>query len=238
MSAKVICSNEIKEELVAKIKSQLLEAISQIECDEEEVSVEVDNDGILIKYPVGEIYGYSWDYVRSVNNIFTELKEEYPSIGINGVVYEYETISAFTGGFSFHCESGDKKLSSTQDWQICEVCGNVLETETFYNSSQWDRGEGKRRCICSRECMLKYVLSDYDGISTNNSWDEELEEEVWDDDDPYREIKLELIKRVENDFEEYEEIVKNNKEILPQKIKGRGKVVNKQKELLEKFQAI
>lgn len=86
--------------------------------------------------------------------------------------------------------------------------------------------------------MLNYVLSDSWSVEINNTWDEETENQVWDSDEPEDAIKIELIQRVENELDSYKEVIKANKEKLPVKLKGRGKVVNKQKALLEKINSI
>lgn len=81
--------------------------------------------------------------------------------------------------------------------------------------------------------MVKYVLSDSCEVQINNSWNEEVEENIWDADEPDDEIKLELIDRVENDIDEYASEIRAIKDDLPKKIKWKGKVANRQKHLLE-----
>ena len=240
MQTKIICNEDVKKEIVEKIREELVEAISLIDCIEDEIEVEDIEGGVNVEYPVGDIFGMAWDYVERINDFFCELKSLYPEIGVSGIAYEYDTMCYSTGGFYFHCEPTDKSVESTQAWQICESCGQIISSDTFYNSSQWDSDseEGNRKCICSKLCMVKYVLSESNKVETNSTWDEKEVDKIWDSDDPQEETKKLLVEKVLNNLNDYIEIINGNKESFPKKIKGRGKLVNIQKELLEKIQSI
>ena len=98
---------------------------------------EIDG-GLEVTFPIGEIYGYSSDYVQNISYVFAGLKKKYPDIAICGLAYEYETIQEATFGPYFHCTAEEKELNVTYEWQECATCGKVITTDAFYNSSQRD----------------------------------------------------------------------------------------------------
>lgn len=167
------------------------------------VSVSSSPDGLDVSYPIGEIDGYSSVYVQDIAGVFKSLKEKFPHIGILGIAYEYETVSAGTFGPYFYCSPEDKELKVTYEWQRCSICGRIFEKNVYYNSSQWDGGEGNLNCLCSPECMREYVNSnpDYERmVDASESMTEDEQEEYESafeesDDDIYDIVKSILRKR-------------------------------------------
>lgn len=189
MSATIKCPDELKQSIINDLSGvpsntnlSLIELLELINADETDVSIEETPEGLNIDFPGREIYGFTHWYVLAVTNVFSELKRKYPNIGIFGICCYYETVSGTTIGPLFHCEPSDKALRVVEKWQQCAGCGEVLETDTFYNSSRWDFGEGEEFCLCSPECMRAYLENGYTFIlNTNHLWTEEQEEAYYDD---------------------------------------------------------
>ena len=159
-----------------------------------ELGVVETEEGLFVEFPVGAVYGDVIDYYpEEISNAFKELKSKYPDIGIKGLCYAYETTANFTYGSYFYCEPEDSDLTVIDHWQKCAVCGRILDTDTFYNSDQWDNEqEGDLNCICCPTCMLEYVIKgpkdkENEIVNINDSWsrelkNEELDEDEWDGD--------------------------------------------------------
>lgn len=195
MPATIFCTQEVKDELSAILSQKLGALMDSIQEDEESILIEETADGLNVDYPTGEIYGYTSDYVQALPHVFRQLKKSYPAIGVEGLVYEYETITCATFGAYFHCAPEDKTLTIDLDnWQECATCGNVVEGDTFYNSSQRDFGEGNLLCLCCPTCMLEYALdtgwgelepnasiadSDQDALYSSDDEDEALKSILW-----------------------------------------------------------
>ena len=174
-----------------EVDLSLVYQMIDIDCDGNDVSIRETPEGLDIHFPIGEVYGPIWDYAYAVADLFAELKRKYPGIGIRGECFAYETNCAGTTGPIFYCEPKDDSLRIVGKWQRCAVCGKILENDTFYNSDQWDGGEGNENCLCSRKCMRAYInngpshLEYHEGlheyvqteiINPNNSWSEEQAE--------------------------------------------------------------
>ena len=123
-------------------------------------------------YPVGEIYGFAYEYLTAVLSVFEKVKEQYPAIGIEGLAYYDEQVAGGITGAYFHCTPEDHELSITWKWQKCSVCGKVLTEDTFYNSSDWDYGSGSHGCLCSPDCMMEYASRP----EVSSNWEFEVEE--------------------------------------------------------------
>ena len=227
MPAIIRCAKELKEQ----IKSELLESVQYTEdmdkydkinawygfSDSHPISLswrveEYDGypalgiteteEGLSVDFPIGAVYGECVNtYPESISDAFRELKKKYPGIGIQGECYTYETVSAYTYGVVFHCEPEDAELTVVDHWQECVVCGKILDSDTFYNSDQWETGEGDLNCICCPTCMLEYVIQEYiEIININESWSEEwMEEEEFDPDS----ISEYFWSRIASNTEEY-----------------------------------
>lgn len=155
----IICTKKDADAISAYLYKELGDLMEMIHKDHSALSISSSPDGLEVGYPIGEIYGYSSVYVQDMAEVFRTLKEKFPQIGILGIAYEYETISAVTFGPYFYCDPDDKELKVTYKWQCCSVCGKVFDKEVYYNSSAWYRGEGNKNCLCSPECMREYVNS-------------------------------------------------------------------------------
>ena len=203
MAATIQCSDSVKEDITAFLLQEIGDLMESIREEEDVVSVEETDTGLEVDFPCGEIYGYSSDYVQVMPRIFQKLKETYPDIAIYGIAYEYETITAYTFGSFFYCSAQDSTVTVTYDWQECAACGNILEGELFYNSSQQDFEEGNLLCLCCPTCMLAYVLDkEYGEVQPNASLEEELEE-INGSEDPDTALKEVLWKRICDNLEEY-----------------------------------
>lgn len=184
MAATIKCEQVQKQEIKEILLKKLGDMMDSIREDEDCVSVTETEEGLSVDYPIGEIYGYSSDYVQSIPYIFKDLKKKYPSIEVWGIAYEYETISAGTFGPLFYCKSTDSDLTVTFDWQECAQCGKIIEGDAIYNSSQKDFEEGNLLCLCSPTCMLEYSLDDGWGeVEGNASMTEEEQDEIFDDEE-------------------------------------------------------
>lgn len=188
MAATILCTDTLKEPIRKFLLEQMEEELDRIDEDLDSLTITETETGLEVTFPVGEIYGYTYDYVVGVSETFKCLKDTHPEIGITGLVYEFETVSAVTCGFYFRCQPTDTKLTVTDRWQICTMCDHILETDAVYNSSQWDFEEGTVECLCCPTCMLQYALDpfshwDRQGLDPNASFTEEEQEELWDDED-------------------------------------------------------
>lgn len=172
MPAIITCNKMQQQEIIQFLEEQLPECLRLI--DDHSFCLKTTDTELHVLFPVGEIYGYTSDYVQCVGMLFEKLKKEYPDIGMWGVAYEYETITANTFGPFFRCKPEDKELSMTYQWQMCAQCGSVLDDEATYNSSQWDFEEGNEECLCCPTCMLLYAARDgWDSVEANASVSED-----------------------------------------------------------------
>lgn len=192
MGATIICREAVKEEISEILIENLQQLVDKnLQLVFDEVSVEETEDGLSVEYPMGEFYGTTYDYVEFLTDEFKKLKKKFKDIGIDGIVYEYETNMDLTQGFVFHCEPDDRELKVSSQWQLCAVCGKYFETDVFYNSSQWDFEEGNLLCLCSSECTRKYVggecISDLD-VEPNASVSEEDSERIWEEEITLQEL--------------------------------------------------
>ncbi len=113
-NAVIRCDSAIKEEIKKEVYEALLEStelLRDADSEKKEVHVIISENGLEVFYPVGEIYGYAWDFVESVGRCFVKLKEKYEDIEIKGKVYEYEQISGGNSIMEFYCTTDDKKLN-------------------------------------------------------------------------------------------------------------------------------
>lgn len=208
MPAFVVCDKKDKEKIKEILQKELEECVEEI--DGGEVLITDNDTGIEVEFPIGEIYGYTSDYVQCVGYTFDKLKRDFPNIGIEGIAYEYETITAVTFGPYFHCKPEDKDLTIIYEWQICTECGKIITTDTLYNSSQWDFEEGNIECICSPTCMLLHVLSDsWTEVQGNASIDDDTREALWENEDAIKEI---FWNRILENLDEYMKDFKANKD--------------------------
>ena len=207
MPAFVTCDKKDREKIKEILQKELEDCVEEI--DGGDVLIEEVDDGLRVDFPVGEIYGYTSDYVQCVGYVFQGLKKNFPNIGVEGLAYEYETITAVTFGPYFHCKPEDEELTIDFEWQMCTECGKILTTDTLYNSSQWDFEEGNTECICSPTCMLMHVLSDsWTEVQGNASIDDDIREELWEDEDAIKEI---FWNRILENLDEYMKDFKANK---------------------------
>ena len=233
MSAIIKCSNAIKEEIKSYCLSEIGALMQSIREGADAVTAKVHDDGLEIAFPIGEIYGYTSDYVQALPNVFKELKKKHPDIAVRGIAYEYETVSEATFGPYFYCAAEDKDLTVTFEWQECAVCGNIIETDACYNSSQHDFGEGNLLCLCSPTCMLEYALSKEHGeVQLNGSFDEEEADTIYDSDDEDKALKKMLWKRITLNQNDYQEDFKANKERITALIGKKGTTEAKKKVLV------
>ena len=216
MPATIKCNNANKEEIKAYCLSEIGALMESIRENSDAVAVEVLNDGLEITFPIGEIYGYSSDYVQNIPFIFKELKKKYPDIAIHGIAYEYETVSEATFGPLFYCAAEDNDLTVTFEWQECAVCGKIVQTDVCYNSSQHDFEEGNLLCLCSPTCMLEYSLSkEYGEVQPNGSFDETEMDKIYESDDEDKALKKLLWKRIAINEEDYrEDFIANMQRII------------------------
>lgn len=235
MGATIKCNNEIK----SKIKDILIEKLGKmmkdIRCDESDISVIETEDGLDVDFPTEEVYGYSYDYVMGLPDVFEELKEKYSDIAIDGLVCEYETTCAVVQGSRFYCSENDKALTVTNSWQECACCKEVFEDDVFYNSSQWDMEEGNLQCLCCPTCALEYCLSDipYTAVEPNASFDEDETEDIYDSDDPDEAFSKALWKRIVENLDEYMSDFEENKERLLELSKQKGIPAGKKSVLMK-----
>ena len=167
MPAIITCNKMQQQEIIQFLEEQLPECLRLI--DDHSFCLKTTDTELHVLFPVGEIYGYTSDYVQCVGMLFERLKKAYPDIGIWGVAYEYETITANTFGPFFRCKPEDKELNITYQWQMCAQCGSVLDEDTTYNSSQWDFEEGNEECLCCPTCMLLYAATSGDASVEANA---------------------------------------------------------------------
>ena len=209
MPAIVKCRPEQRQPIAEFLTAKLEKYIEDIDTFDE-VSVEEIDDGLKVEFPVGEIYGYTADYVQCVGYLFEQLKADYPDVGIWGVAYEYETITANTFGPFFYCKPEDKELTTTFQWHMCAECNDVFDTEVFYNSSQWDWEEGNEYCLCCPTCMLMYAAVDTWGdVEANASVNaDELDEEECERDA----LKLFLWNRLTQNLDAHMDDFRKNRE--------------------------
>ena len=234
MAATIKCEKSQIQEIKEILLKELGEMMDSINEDEGCVSVTETEDGLSVEYPIGEIYGYTSDYVQSIPYIFKDLKKKYPSIEVWGIAYEYETICAATFGPLFYCKSTDSDLTVTFDWQECAQCGAIIEGDALYNSSQKDFEEGNLMCLCSPTCMLEYALDDGWGeVQGDSSLSEEEQDECFEDEDYLKTI---LWNRVANSLED-ETYIKDfaEKKSRLQELLESDDVDEKKKSILEKI---
>ena len=232
MPATIKCKDSIKKEIKSYLLEELGELMEQIRESFYEVSIEESADGLEIEFPIGEIYGYSSDYVQSVAYVFANLKKKYTDISIYGIAYEYETITAGTFGPLFYCQEEDTELNITFEWQECACCGEIIETEACYNSSQWNFEEGNLMCLCCPTCMLEYSLSkEYGEVEPNGSFSEEEIDIIYNSEDEEKVLKKLLWNRISTHLEEYmEDFVKNKERIRA--LVNRADITDSEKEVL------
>lgn len=212
MAATITCSKSVKKEIADFLLEKIGEMMEDIREDEDSVTVEETENGLKVEYPIGEIYGYSSDYVKGIAYVFENLKEKYRDIGIYGIAYEYETISDGTFGPLFYCKPEDTKLTVTFEWQECANCGTIVEGDTFYNSSQRDFEEGNLACLCCPTCMLEYALDDgWGDVEPNDSFDDDEQEEIYDNEEDDV-LKKFLWKRIADNMDEYLDDFRKNKD--------------------------
>ena len=205
-----------------------------------EIAVTETAEGLAVDFPIGELYGDTWSYLQEVLDVFRALKMKYPGIGIQGLCYSYETVSAYTSGFAFKCDPEDEELSVIDKWQKCAVCGKIVDSDTFYNSGQWEIGEGDLNCICCPTCMLEYLVlgpSDYESeiININDSWAEEWNDEEEPDESSIREY---FWSKIAADKEKYLPDFVENKERIIALADNDGISVEKRAVLLEIIEMI
>ena len=230
MPAVVRCNEKDKKSIKEFLQKEIDECIESI--DDGECIIEESNIGLEVEFPIGEIYGYTSDYVQMIGSVFSLLKEKFPDVGIEGVAYEYETITAGTFGPYFRCEPEDKYLDITYEWQACTECGKIVLEDTFYNSSQWDFEEGNLECICSPSCALLHALSEYcSDLEGNASVDEDTRDELWEDENKIKEILWDMVC---DNLDDYIDELKENKErFIP--ILEKETLTDEQKDVLRKI---
>ncbi len=127
-NALVKCNEEIKEDVKARLYHLLNEMTERSDCsDIRGIHVIEEDEGLGVFFPVGEIYGWSNGYLESIVASFRKLKEEYPFISIQGLVYYYESIADGVTCAYFHCKAEDGTLSVLYDPSV--VIGEDLEGE-------------------------------------------------------------------------------------------------------------
>lgn len=204
MPATVWCKDEQKKEIKEYLTKELVDLLDMINEFDDMVDVSETDYGFHVEFPHGEIYGYSFDYVCCVSEVFKDLKKKYNDIAIDGIAYEYETITCMTCGFYFHCKETDKELHVTNDWQECAACCDVVEGETFYNSSQFDFEEGTTYCLCCPTCMLQYCIDpSCDDIDGNASFENDEIEDLYEDDNTEEKLKEYLWQRIVDNVDDY-----------------------------------
>lgn len=207
MAAVITCPETLKEAILTDLEDKenefsLINIVSKLDFSEEDdLIIKETKDGMEILFPVGEIYGQTTDYVDCVTDVFSELKKKYPNIGIRGECYFYETVCAGTTGPIFYCKPSDASLTVVDRWQRCCVCGKILETDTFYNSDQWDFNEGDEKCLCCPTCMLEYAILEYGSIiNPNDSFSEEESDAIFDEEITFEEL---FLQRIRENLDEY-----------------------------------
>lgn len=193
MPAIITCARQQQQSIIQFLEDQLPECLKLI--DDRSFCIKTTDTELHVLFPVGEIYGYTSDYVQCVGMLFERMKKAYPDIGIWGVAYEYATITANTFGPFFRCQPEDKELTITYQWQMCAQCGAILDGEATYNSSQWDFEEGNEECLCCPTCMLLYAATSGEAsVEANASIKENVESDS---------LKSILWKRVCDNMEVY-----------------------------------
>lgn len=233
MSATIRCRDSIRKDIKDYILKEMGNLMSSIREDSDAVVVDEVEGGLEIAFPVGEIYGYASDYVQNIPYIFEDLKKKYGDIAIRGIAYEYETIQEATFGPFFYCSEDDPELTITFEWQECASCGQIVETDTFYNSSQRDMEEGNLLCLCCPTCMLEYALSKNCGeLQPNESFDEDELDAIYDSDDEDKALKKLLWKRITLNLDEYAEDFSLKKDRVLALTNQKGVTVARKKVLL------
>ena len=193
MPAIITCNKMQQQSIIQFLEKELPEYLNMI--DDRSFCLKTTDTQLHVLFPVGEIYGYTSDYVQCIGMMFEKMKKLYPDIGIWGVAYEYETITANTFGPFFYCKPEDKTLTITYQWQMCAQCGAILDGEATYNSSQWDFEEGNEECLCCPTCMLLYAATSGEAsVEANASIKENVESDS---------LKSILWKRVCDNMEVY-----------------------------------
>lgn len=212
MSATIICSEQIKNEIQKQLLAELKPLMKKIEQDEGQIKIEETETGLSIEYPIGEISKNAKDYVQDVEDIFKQLKVKHKDIGIYGIAYENEKTDPGLFGPLFHCSPEDEELIVTDDWQKCASCGSIVEGEAFYDSSYRSMCFGTSLCLCCPTCMLEYALDNkLKGLGYNEDFDDiECESILFDEDDQV--IRDILWSRILENKEEYLEDFKQHKE--------------------------
>lgn len=230
MPAIITCNKMQQESIIQFLEKELPECLNMI--DDRSFCLKTTDTQLHVLFPVGEIYGYTSDYVQCIGMLFEKMKKLYPDIGIWGVAYEYETITANTFGPFFRCKPEDKALTITYQWQMCAECGDVLEGEAAYNSSQWDFEEGNEECLCSPTCMLLYAAkNDWGSVEANASINE-------NDDVEGDTLKDVLWKRVYDNMAEHMPDFAANRERIQQALNSDDIVEDKKAALQEILQQI
>ena len=206
MAATIKCKSSIKNDIKDYILKEIGNLMESIRESAEDVVVDEFEGGLEVIFPIGEIYGYASNYVQNIPYVFEELKKKYRDIAIRGIAYEYETIQEYTFGPFFYCTEDDAELTVTFEWQECANCGEIIETDTVYNSSQRDFEEGNLLCLCCPTCMLEYVLSkESRNVQPNGTFDEDEMNTIYDSDDEDKAFKKLLWKKITLNLEEYAE---------------------------------
>lgn len=234
MPAIVTCKKEDVNDIKSILTEEILKTMESINSDEDELVIKEVDNGLDIEFPIGEIYGYTSDYVQMIPEVFKMVKEKYRDVAIWGIAYEYETISAITFGPLFYCKSEDLGLKLVYKWQECDVCCNIAETDVVYNSSQWDFGEGNVACVCCPTCMLKYLLNRncWGGLEPNASFTDDEIEEMLDSEDTDSFLKPYFIKKIKENIDEYIiDFRKKKDEII--ELSQREDLTDEEKELID-----
>lgn len=206
MSAIIRCRDSIKKDIKDYILKEMGNLMSSIRKNSDAVVVDEFEGGLGIAFPIGEVYGYAADYVQTIPYIFEDLKKKYEDIAIRGIVYEYETVQEYTFGPFFYCTENDDELTVTFEWQECANCGEIVETDVVYNSSQRDFEEGNLLCLCCPTCMLEYALSkECREVQPNGSFDKDEMDAIYDSDDEDKALKTLLWKKIALNLDEYAE---------------------------------
>ena len=236
MPATIYCREEQKEDIKSIVMKGLLEAIKCTRCDSDEISYEYKSWGIDFEFPIGEIYGYTSDYVQMIPDIFREVKQKYKDVGIWGLAYEYETVTAITFGPLFYCEPEDLNIKIVYKWQECDICGDIVETDAIYNSSQWDFEEGNVACLCCPTCMLKYLLNKncWGGLEPNASFTDDEIEEMLDNEDTESFLKSYFYDKIIENLTEYLEDFRKHKDDIVE-LSEREDLTEDEKELIAKI---
>lgn len=178
----ILCCSAEKQEIKEFLSNRLKDLMELIAADESEWCISETDDAVCVNLPCGDIARNGAVYVDAVPRVFAELKKAFPTLGISGVIYEFDKEASATYGPVFFCEPSDSELTVSYDWQMCAHCGKIVLGDAFYNSSQRDFGEGNLYCLCSPTCMLEYSLGNgsWEEVGANASLSDEERQEIDD----------------------------------------------------------